>query len=265
MLHDKGGLAGWQWIFLVEGILTILVGGLGAILLVGFPDHWTPSWKFLTEREVRWVIDVVNKDRGDATAEEFSIGKFLRPALDWKIWIYALIFFNTTTISYALAFFLPTIFKYLMGYNDFKSQAMGAPPYIFAGFVMYFCGWAGDRWRVRAPLILMNMALCVAGLSLIGYTDMTPNNTSAINLKLFGVFLVAAGANANIPVVMTWQVSQRRLNCLDLPALNTNTHSNRPTTFEDNGNELFVVLPWLDSVALVALLGHCCSKNRSFQ
>jgi MFS family permease len=171
-------------------------------LLVGFPDHWKPSWKFLTEREVRWVIDVVNKDRGDAAAEPFAIGKFLRPALDWKIWIYALVFFNTTTMSYALAFFLPSILLG-MGYTHFMSQIMGAPPYVFAGFVMYFCGWAGDKWRIRGPLIIMNMVLCVSGLCLMGYTP-----PKSYGVKLFGIFLVAAGANANIPVVMTYQVSR---------------------------------------------------------
>lgn len=189
----------------MEGILTVLVGALGALLLVGFPDDWTPKWKFLTEREVRWVIDTVNRDRGDATVEAFSIGKFLRPALDWKIWMYALMFFNTTTISYALAYFLPTMLQGI-GYDHFMAQIMAAPPYAFAGLIMAFCGWAGDKWRIRGPLVVMNMSLCVIGLCLMAFSpDM------ATGVKLFGIFLVAAGANANIPVIMTYQVSSAYL------------------------------------------------------
>jgi hypothetical protein len=72
--------------------LSCIVAIIGAFLLVDFPERAHRSWKFLTEAECAFIIRRVNKDRGDATAEEFSMGKFLRPALDLKIWGFALIF-----------------------------------------------------------------------------------------------------------------------------------------------------------------------------
>jgi len=72
--------------------LSCIVAIIGAFLLVDFPERAHKSWKFLTEAECAFVLRRVNKDRGDAVAEKFSTGKFLRPALDLKIWGFALIF-----------------------------------------------------------------------------------------------------------------------------------------------------------------------------
>jgi hypothetical protein len=176
---------------------------IGYVLLVGFPDHWTPRWHFLTEREVRYVIDKVNADRGDATPEPFSMGLYLKNASDLKVWAFAMTFFASTTISYALAYFGPDILRRKMHYSPKATQIMGAPPYVFAGVVMAFEGWIGDRSKVRGPLIIGNMALCLIGFGLLGWAK-------AASVQYFSLFLVTAGANANIPVVMTYQANNIR-------------------------------------------------------
>jgi hypothetical protein len=78
------------------------------IFLVNFPDDPKGNWGFLNPRELQFVLARVNADRGDAIAEKFSWRKFLRPALDAKIWGFAMLFGMTTTVSYALAYFLPS-------------------------------------------------------------------------------------------------------------------------------------------------------------
>ena len=85
------GLTGWRWIFIIEGTLTCALGIAGYWLLVDFPDQAHKSWKFINEREAKFIIDRVNKDRGDAKIQAFSWGKFLRGGLDPKIWGYALV------------------------------------------------------------------------------------------------------------------------------------------------------------------------------
>jgi len=105
--------------------LTCIVAGLGYVFLVGFPDDFTSSYRgFLTEQERRFVIARVNADRGDAVLEPFSLKKFLVAGLDLKIWGFALIFGCTTTISYALSFFLPIILRQGMGFSIGASQCL---------------------------------------------------------------------------------------------------------------------------------------------
>jgi len=192
-------LAGWRWIFFIEGLLTIFVAIVGFILLVGFPDQWKPSWHFLTEREVKYIVNKVNEDRGDAHVEAFSIGKYLRGGMDWKIWCYAFIFFGSTTISYSLAYFMPDILMKSLHYDKKKTQIMGAPPYVLAGVVMVVGGWLGDKKRIRGPIIIFNMLLCITGALIVGWAK-------GGQVRYFGLFLLTAGANANVPATMTYQV-----------------------------------------------------------
>lgn len=179
--------------------ITCAVAFLGYTLLVGFPDHWTPRWHFLSEREVNWVIKQVNEDRGDAQPEPFTMRKYLSASSDWKIWFFAMIFFDTTTITYALAYFGPDIIHNNLGYDEKMTQIMGAPPYVFAGAIMFISGWFGDRYKLRGPIIIFNMLLCCIGLPLLGWTK-------GGSSRYFGLFLVTAGANANVPTTMTYQV-----------------------------------------------------------
>lgn len=58
---------------------------------------------------------------------------------------FAVIFACTTTQSYSLAFFLPLILRNGMGFSIGAAQCLVAPPYAFAGIVMYASGWIGDK------------------------------------------------------------------------------------------------------------------------
>ena len=92
-MDGLGGLSGWRWIFIVEGIISCVIALLGAWLLVDFPEHAARNgWRFLSADECGFIIRRINKDRSDAIPESFTLARFLRPALDLKIWGFALIF-----------------------------------------------------------------------------------------------------------------------------------------------------------------------------
>jgi len=202
-MNGLQGLTGWRWIFIIEGILTMVLGLASYFLLVDFPDKAHESWKFLTEREAKFIIDRVDRDRGDAAPQVFSAAKFFRAGLDPKIWAYALIFFNTTTVSYAIAYFLPIILQKNMGFSVAAAQCLVAPPYAFAAIVMYTTGWLGDKYHLRGPIIAFNMVLCLVGLPIMGF-----HKSAAV--RYFGVFLTTAGANANVPATMAYQANNIR-------------------------------------------------------
>jgi sugar phosphate permease len=202
-MKGLANLSGWRWIFIIEGIITCLLALLGFWLLVDFPDSMRGSWSFLDARERRWVVDRVNRDRGDAIVPPFNLKQFLSGGLDWKIWAYGLLFCFTTTIAYALAYFLPIILVQNMGFDVGAAQCLVAPPYAFAAIVTYAIGWAGDRFHVRGPLIIINMLLCVIGLPIVGFH-------SSAAVRYFAIFFVTAGANSNVPAVMSWQANNIR-------------------------------------------------------
>jgi MFS family permease len=90
--NGREGLEGWRWIFILEGVITGVIGILALIFLVDFPDRAHKSWRFLTEKECAFIVRRINRDRSDGDSEPFSLKRFMKPALDLKIWGFAMIF-----------------------------------------------------------------------------------------------------------------------------------------------------------------------------
>lgn len=202
-LNGREGLSGWRWIFALEGVITCAVAIAGYWFLVDFPDSKRKNWSFLGQRERDWIVSRIALDRGDAKVEPFNLKKFLAAGTDWKIWAYALIFFNSTALTYSLAYTLPILLLEQMGFTVGEAQCLIAPPYAFAGIVMFVTAWIGDKYHFRGPIIIINMVLALIGLPLLGWVDSPA-------VKYFGVFLVTAGANSNIPAVMSFQANNLR-------------------------------------------------------
>jgi MFS family permease len=202
-LKGREGLSGWRWIFIIEGVLTCAIAIGSYWLLVDFPDSKRKTWRFLDAREKSWVVSRIARDRGDARVDPFNFRQFLKGGADWKIWAYALIFFNSTTLSYSLAYTLPILLVYNMGFDVGPAQCLVAPPYVVAGILMMTTGWLGDKFRVRGPIIIINMVVALIGLPIMGWA-------SSSGVRYFGVFLVTAGANSNIPAVMSFQANNIR-------------------------------------------------------
>ncbi|KAK6353070.1 hypothetical protein TWF696_005060 [Orbilia brochopaga] len=197
-------LTGWRWIFIMQGVITCVIAVASYIFLVPFPDAdaWK-VWGFLNKAEVNWIIRKVNADRGDVHPEKFTIARFLSGSLDFKVWLFGLIFGFSTTVTYSLAYFLPLILHGGMKFSIAASQCLVAPPYAFAGIYMFLCGWFGDRYKLRGPIIITNCLLEIMGVLLMGWA---PSNGA----KYVGVFFACAGANCNVPLSLTYQANNIR-------------------------------------------------------
>lgn len=200
------GLSGWRWIFILQGLLTVVVGLIGWYFIVDFPELAAKKGlgkKFLTEEEAAFVVARIEKDRHDAIPEEFKVSKYLKNGLDLKVWAFAALFGLTTTMTYAIAYFLPIILKNGMGFSTAEAQCLIAPPYVAAAIVMYAFAWAGDKYHIRSPFIIVNGCVGLLGLALLGFVK-------NVGVRYFGVFLATSAANANVPCVLTWQANNIR-------------------------------------------------------
>lgn len=135
------------------------------LVIVDFPELSTNSFgfKFLNEKEAAFVVARIEKDRHDAIPEEFKLGKYLKSALDLKVWGFAALFGLTTTNTYAIAYFLPIILNEGMGFGVAASQCLISPPYVLAAIVMYAFAVLGDKYHLRSPFILINGCLLLIG------------------------------------------------------------------------------------------------------
>lgn len=227
-MAGKRNLAGWRWIFIVsnpvcgwshlrvisviplltmsvqmEGLITCLGGVAGYFLIVDFPELAAKSWRFLTAEEAEFVVARIEKDRHDAIPEPFHIVKYLKNALDLKIWGFAWLFMLATTNSYAIAYFLPIILRNGMGFDIARAQCLNAPPYVAAALVMFAQAVYADKWHLRGPVVVTNCILGLIGLPLLGFAT---NN----GVRYFGAFLATICGNANVPAVLTYQANNIR-------------------------------------------------------
>ncbi|KAI1174108.1 major facilitator superfamily MFS-1 [Nemania sp. FL0916] len=197
-LDGAGNLAGWRWIFVFEGLLTVVIGIGGYWLLVDFPDSDRKVRGFLNAKERAWVVQRVKIDRGDTVITKFDLSKFLSGAKDWRIWAYGGMGLGTSTINYSFSFFLPIILNSNLGFGSAASQILVAPPYGFAAIYMFGINYLGDKYKYRGPVIVINMVLSLIGIPILGWHS---NNY----VRYFGAFLICAGANANLPSILALQ------------------------------------------------------------
>jgi len=217
------GIAGWRWIFILQGVLTCILALGSYMLIVDFPELSVNTFglKFLNQKEADFIVARIEKDRHDVAVESFNIKKYLANALDLKVWGFAALFGLTTTNTYAIAYFLPIILNVGMGFNVAASQCLVAPPYVLAAIVMYAFAWAGDKYHLRSPFILFNGCLLLIGKSSQFESCIIPSNivfpglpllgyVKNVGVRYFGVFLATAACNANVPCVLTWQANNIR-------------------------------------------------------
>ncbi|TXT05348.1 uncharacterized protein COLE_06668 [Cutaneotrichosporon oleaginosum] len=194
-LHLRNGLEGWQWIFVIEGIITVGIGLLGYLLITDFPD----KAKFLTDDE-RDIIQLrIERDRGDAVADTLNWKKFTKYICEPRLWIYGYMFGSSTVGSYSLAYFLPQILA-TMGFTNVQAQLLVAPPYVWAAIPALSSAFLADNVRnCRSVAVAFNATCVIVGTAM--YSQLPLSQKAA---RYAGVFIALGGCNSNVPLILSW-------------------------------------------------------------
>jgi ACS family tartrate transporter-like MFS transporter len=179
-LHLTGSLAGWQWMFLMEGIPAVLLGGVAAVYLADRPEkaQWLPN----AERD--WLVETL---RCEAASVTDNAGAFaaLRSG---RIWTLALVYFGLNTASYGVSLWLPTLIQGQSGVSNFTIGLLSAIPYVVAAVAMVAVGLHSDRsgerrWHTAAPAFAGALALTGAA-----YSPSVGLSVLALSIAVLGVF-----------------------------------------------------------------------------
>ncbi|KAK3053257.1 hypothetical protein LTR09_005883 [Extremus antarcticus] len=145
-MDGVGGKFGWCWIFILEGLATIIIGIVSYWMVHDFPDEA----KFLSDSDRQRVIRRLKSDRqSSAEHEEFKMSYFWASVKDWKTWAFAVVYMGCDGPLYAFSLFLPTIIEDLGYTNTTTANLLSVPPYAAAAVLTVFIGWFADRTKQR--------------------------------------------------------------------------------------------------------------------
>ncbi|KAL8677367.1 MAG: hypothetical protein Q9186_006202 [Xanthomendoza sp. 1 TL-2023] len=191
-MNGVGGLRGWRWIFILEGLLTILVSLAAYFFIFNYPA----TASFLTHDE-RARVHSRLKASNDATNDEaFSWKNVSLAVKDPKVWLYCAGFHTMSLPLYTLSLFLPTIIKAL-GYTAAQAQLLTVPPYSVATVLTLIVAVASEKTKIRAPFIMATSSLAV-----VGYIVLLTNTKPSVAYG--GTILAAAGIYPSVAIVLSW-------------------------------------------------------------
>ncbi|GKT51046.1 putative transporter [Colletotrichum spaethianum] len=130
-MDGVGGLEGWRWIFLLEGLATVAIGAACFFLLVDTPGL---SKRWLEPEEIRYLELSIFIKQGGGSREESGAGGRVNwrdvkmNLTNWRIYVQAYFLLCQSALSYGIKFTLPTITK-AMGFANTEAQLLSAPPY----------------------------------------------------------------------------------------------------------------------------------------
>lgn len=190
-MDGVGGRKSWSWIFILEGILTLVVAFVAYWAINDYPR----TAKFLTEEERTEVERRLKSDRS-SLADEFDVKYALDALKDWKIYVHMLITIGIYTPLYSISLFLPTIIKN-MGYTNEKSQLMTVPVYVVACVFTITAGFLADKMRQRGIFMLTFEIVAI-----IGFAMLASSGKPAI--QYVGTFFAASGIYPLVPMGVAW-------------------------------------------------------------
>ncbi|MEI7611623.1 MAG: MFS transporter [Betaproteobacteria bacterium] len=186
----QSGLAGWQWMFLLQGLPTVVLGVIVYFIL----NDGISTAKWLSDEEkslLQNALDEDEKKRREAAVTSETFASVLR---NKTVWMLGLVYFCIQMGVYAINFWLPTIVKSLGFQSTVAIGWVSAIPYLCASIFMIWIGRSADarkerRWHLSGPLL---MGLC--GLMLA--TQAGGNTVVAI----IGLSMATMGALSGLPM-----------------------------------------------------------------
>lgn len=167
-LNGRLGLAGWEWLFLAEGVPTVL---LSAVVFLILPDG-PANARWLTAEEKDWLHRQLS-----AEAAKAHIGRdagVMKALLSPKVWMIGLFFFCLNTCTYGYVLLAPAIFQAATGWDVTRVGFVIAIIGLAGALAMLLGGISSDRSGERAlhciiPCLIMAICFVMAGFAHPGW------------------------------------------------------------------------------------------------
>ena len=201
-IGKHGPIASWRLLFLLEGFPSVLVAVVAWHVI---PDGPATA-SYLTKREKKVArIRLHKENRYEAPAKGLNLREMLETITDPKAYLTAFMFFCTNMAFSSMPVFLPTII-HEMGHSALISQALSAPPYLLAFFVVILTAYLSDRIQTRSYFVIFHALLSALGY---GFTALAGARGWSTWWRYAGIYPAAVGFFSVITVIITWSINNQ--------------------------------------------------------
>jgi len=181
------GLAGWRWLFILEGAPAIILG----IVTIFYLTDWPQQATWLRDDERHWITSELEREKqAKQLAHSYRVWEALRHR---EVILLTLAYFFMVTSVYGFNFWLPTIIKKLSGSSNLVVTFITALPYCVGLVAIVFVGWSSDRTKERRWHTALSMTTASLGLLL----SVVSQDHTVLAISMFCV--AAAGMYSYLP------------------------------------------------------------------
>lgn len=186
------GLYSWQWLFILEGTVTIGLSIFSIFILPDFPS--TTRW--LSEREKAIAMYRLRESSGSLDEKRGSLLSGLHMAVtDYKVWLLTAIMLMKTSAA-AVVSFIPTLVA-TFNFSSVHSLLMVAPPYVFAAIISLGVSVSSDKLSERYFHLVLPLLF-----GMIGF--MLASSANSLAPRYCALFLILGGLYGGFNVAIAW-------------------------------------------------------------
>jgi D-galactonate transporter len=180
-LPHRAGLAGWQWLFLIEGLPAMI---LGVVVFFSLADHPRDA-RWLSEEQRAWLLATLEREGAAQSAEQQS--DLPSVFFSGKIWLLVFVYFGLNTCSYGISLWLPKLLQSASRESNLFIGLVSAVPYLAAAVAMVLVGQHSDRTGERRWHVSISAFVGAAALLAGGYANSLPAIVAALSIALMSV------------------------------------------------------------------------------
>ncbi|KAL2834742.1 major facilitator superfamily domain-containing protein [Aspergillus pseudoustus] len=198
-----GGYEGWRWIFIIEGLATIVLGAACFFFLIDTPAL---AKRWLEPDEIQYLeLSMFIKQGGRVENESKFKWRDLRMVLtNWRVYMQAWFLLVQSALSYGTKFTLPTITK-SMGFSTTNAQLTSAPPYVAAAISAIVFARLSDHFFWRMPFVVIPMLIVIVAYSII--ISLKGELEAHMGVAYFAVVLAVVGIYPIQAAAASWNAN----------------------------------------------------------
>ena len=177
-------LAGWRWMFILEGIPAVVLGIAVLFYLTNKPS----DAKWLTPEEKQWLENELDTER--KLSAQINKTSKLAMLKDSKVWKLALLYFTNYTAVYGLSFWMPTMIKRVSetGTTNLEIGWVAMIPSLIAIPSILFVGWNADRTNKYKAHLISCFIICIIGFIGCSFANSVPSLILLLSIVSAGLY-----------------------------------------------------------------------------